>query len=401
VYTVKLNELLVLHQAIKETIIMKITDNFDSGNIRVIEASDPGNIQLEIKQDNQSDFFQWFHYKLQTQLDLNGGRLEHVMHLNNASHAAYIEGWEDYQAVASYDREHWFRVPTQYDGKKLTITLTPEYDSVYFAYFAPYSYERHQDLLHNAQMHLDCNLQVLGQTLDGRDMALLKVGEEGQGKRNIWITARQHPGETMAEWFVEGMLDRLLDEDDGVARALLNKAVFYIVPNMNPDGSVRGHLRTNAVGANLNREWLTPSMERSPEVFLVREKMLKVGVDMLLDVHGDEALPVNFVAGCEGVVNYDERHKTLEDKFKAMMIAITPEFQDERGYDKDQPGKANPTVGTNWVGNQFRCLAYTIEMPFKDNDLLPDYSVGWSDERSRLLGRDFLTGIYHIIDDLR
>jgi murein tripeptide amidase MpaA len=129
--------------------------------------------------------------------------------------------------------------------------------------------------------------------------------------------------------------------------------------------------------------------------------MLEVGVDMLLDVHGDEALPVNFVAGCEGVVNYDERHKALEDKFKSMVIAITPEFQDERGYDKDEPGKANPTVGTNWVGNQFKCLAYTIEMPFKDNDLLPDYSVGWSDERSSLLGRDFLTGVYHIIDDLR
>ncbi|NQZ28679.1 MAG: carboxypeptidase family protein [Colwellia sp.] len=380
---------------------MQITDNFDSGNIRVIDASDASNIQLEIKKDNQSDFYQWFHFKLQTDLTANGDRLEHVMHLNNAGKSAYTEGWEDYQAVASYDREHWFRVPTQYDGEKLTITLTPEHDSVYFAYFAPYSYERHQDLIHNAQMHLDCHLQVLGQTIDGRDMTLLKIGEEGEGKRNIWITARQHPGETMAEWFVEGMLDRLLDEDDGVARALLNKAVFYIVPNMNPDGSVRGNLRTNAVGANLNREWLEPTMERSPEVFLVREKMLEVGVDMFLDVHGDEALPVNFVAGCEGVVNYDARHKALEDKFKEFMVAITPEFQDERGYDKDEPGKALPTVGTNWVGNQFKCLAYTIEMPFKDNDLLPDYSVGWSDERSSLLGRDFLTGVYHMVDDLR
>ena len=28
---------------------------------------------------------------------------------------------------------------------------------------------------------------------------------------------------------------------------------------MNPDGSVRGNLRTNAAGANLNREWMTPS----------------------------------------------------------------------------------------------------------------------------------------------
>lgn len=38
------------------------------------------------------------------------------------------------------------------------------------------------------------------------------------------------------------------------------------VPNMNPDGTWRGHLRTNAVGANLNREWEKPTLERSPEV---------------------------------------------------------------------------------------------------------------------------------------
>ena len=35
---------------------------------------------------------------------------------------------------------------------------------------------------------------------------------------------------------------------------------------MNPDGTWRGHLRTNAVGANLNREWANPSRETSPEV---------------------------------------------------------------------------------------------------------------------------------------
>lgn len=35
---------------------------------------------------------------------------------------------------------------------------------------------------------------------------------------------------------------------------------------MNPDGSYRGHLRTNASGANLNREWKEPTLEKSPEV---------------------------------------------------------------------------------------------------------------------------------------
>jgi hypothetical protein len=40
-------------------------------------------------------------------------------------------------------------------------------------------------------------------------------------------------------------------------------------------------------------------------------------------------------------------------------------------------------------------------MPIKDNDLLPDYSIGWSDSRSSILGRDFLAGVHHMIDDLR
>ena len=375
---------------------MQISSKFDSGNIHVVDASSPSNIVLEINKDNQSDFYQWFHFKLN-----NNERVEHVLTLRNAGQSAYTEGWVDYQAVASYDREHWFRVPTEFDGQNLTITFTPDQDSVYFAYFAPYSYERHQDLLHNAQLDIDCQLQVLGQTIDGRDMSVLKVGEEGNNKKVIWITARQHPGETMAEWFMEGFIDRLLDEDDGAARALLDKAVLYLVPNMNPDGSVRGHLRTNAVGANLNREWETPSMERSPEVFLVREKMLATGVDMFLDIHGDEALPYNFVAGCEGIPSYDDRHKALEDNFKHILLAITPEFQDDIGYDKDAPGEANLTVGASWVGEQFKCLSYTIEMPFKDNDLLPDHSVGWSDNRSSLFGRDVLTAVYHIVDDLR
>ncbi len=375
---------------------MQISANFDSGNIDVISAQNPADIQLAIKKDYNSEFYQWFHFKLH-----NTEHTEHVMHLNNAGKSAYVEGWENYQAVASYDRQHWFRVPTEFDGTNLTITFTPEHDSTYFAYFAPYSYERHQDLIHSAQLDIDCQLQVLGQTLDGRDMSVLKVGEEGEGKKVIWITARQHPGESMAEWFMEGFIDRLLDEDDGVARSLLNSAVFYLVPNMNPDGSARGHLRTNANGANLNREWQTPSMENSPEVYLVREKMLETGVDMLLDIHGDEALPFNFVAGCEGIPSYDERHKALEEKFKNVLLAITPEFQDDKGYDKDEPGQANLTVCANWVGEQFKCLSYTVEMPFKDNDLLPDYSVGWSDERSSLFGRDFLTAIYHVVDDLR
>lgn len=375
---------------------MKITSNFDSGNIEVIQAERPDNIRLAIRQDAHSDFYQWFHFKLYSAADI-----EHVMVIENASGSAYPDGWKDYQPVASYDRETWFRVPASYDGKALTIRHTPEQETVYYAYFQPYSWERHQDLVQWAQQSGWCQQVYLGSTLDGRDMTMLVIGEPAEHKASIWITARQHPGETMAEWLIEGLLQRLLDDEDGVARQLLSKAVFYVVPNMNPDGSVRGHLRTNAKGVNLNREWAAPSMENSPEVYLVREQMVASGVDLYLDVHGDENLPYNFVAGSEGIPSYNARIARLETEFKNALLRVSPEFQTTFGYPTDAPGTANLTVASSNIAEAFQCLAYTLEMPFKDNADLPDADYGWSAKRSQQLGSDCLIAIHAVLDTLR
>lgn len=48
---------------------------------------------------------------------------------------------------------------------------------------------------------------------------------------------------------------------------------------------------------NLNREWVVPCADNSPEVFHARAQMDAIGVDFLADVHGDEELPYNFIAG--------------------------------------------------------------------------------------------------------
>lgn len=178
---------------------MKIFSNFESGNIRIVHADSPDDIQLTIPADNQSDFAQWFHFRLESQPDVS-----HHFSLLNLSTSAYPEGWKDYDVVASYDREEWFRIPAKFDGDTLTFTVIPEFGSMYFAYFAPYPYDRHLDLLHQAQTHFHCQLETLGATLDNHDISLLTIGEPADGKKNIWIIGRQHPGETMAEWCIEG-----------------------------------------------------------------------------------------------------------------------------------------------------------------------------------------------------
>ncbi|MEZ8025716.1 M14 family metallopeptidase [Enterovibrio norvegicus] len=375
---------------------MKIFSNFESGNIQVVSADTPNDIQLTIPADNQTDIAQWFHFRLETT-----PQTPHSFKILNLSKSAYPEGWKDYDVVASYDRDEWFRIPAEFDGDTLSFTAIPECGSMYFAYFAPYSYDRHQDLIHSAQVHFACQLETLGQTLDGNDISMLTIGEPAEGKKNIWVIGRQHPGETMAEWFIEGLLLRLLDETDTVGRALIDNAVIRVVPNMNPDGAIRGHLRTNAIGVNLNREWETPSVENSPEVYYVRERMLETGVDMMLDIHGDEAIPYNFVAGSEGIPSYSKELEALENHFKQALLTITPEFQDEFGYDKDEPGKANLTLCSNWVGETFKCLSYTVEMPFKDHISQADELYGWSPERSAMFGHDMLAAIWATLPKLQ
>lgn len=375
---------------------MHISANFDAGNIEVINAEDQTNIQLAIRPDVGGEFFQWFNFRLSGEVGE-----QYVLNIMNAGKASYLAGWKDYQAVASYDREYWFRLPTSYKDGKLTITAELACESIQIAYFAPYSYERHQDLLAAVQVHPLACLEHLGETLDKRDLTLVKVGNGDSKKRSIWITARQHPGETMAEWLVEGLLNSLLDEDSATAKLLLEKANFYIVPNMNPDGSVRGHLRTNAVGTNLNREWANPSLEKSPEVFHVINKMEETGVDLFYDVHGDEALPYVFLAGSQGTPSYNDRLAHLRDKFSEVLKLASTDFQSEFGYDIDAPGTANMTIATHWVAERFDCLANTLEMPFKENANLPFEDTGWSPERSIKLGEASLVAMLAVVDELR
>lgn len=374
---------------------MNISSNFDSGNIIVVAADKPEDIQLKIRKDTNSDFFQWFYFRM---VGAKGKACKY--RILNASESAY-PAWEGYHAVASYDNENWFRVPSSFNNGELIINHTPEYNSVYYAYFAPYSYNQHLALVGEAEKSDLCSLQYVGETVEKRNIDCLVIGTPKEGKRKIWIIARQHPGESMAEWFMQGSIKRLLDSNDPVSQKLLETAVFYIVPNMNVDGSIHGNLRTNSLGVNYNREWLEPSIEKSPEVYHIRNMMDKIGVDMCLDIHGDEELPYNFISRNEGIPKYTKRIENLEQDFIDSWLKVSPDFQYGIGYPKSEAGKANMTVCAKHIGQRFDCLSLTIEMPFKDNNTMPNPTFGWSPQRSIHLGKSIVNVVLDIVHKLR
>ena len=225
--------------------------------------------------------------------------------------------------------------------------------------------------------------------------------EMGDGDTQVWLYARQHPGETQAEYWMEGAIDMLTDLSDPHTRVLLEKCRFHIVPNCNPDGSCRGHLRTNYLGVNLNREWAEPSAERSPEVLAIRNTMDELGVHWAMDVHGDEAIPAAFMAGFEGIPSWTDDQGDRYNAFINRLSARTPDFQTELGYTKAGPGKANLSMSTNQLAERFgpshQCVAMTLEMPYKDTMHGNDPDQGWSPERSRLLARECLATLAEMV----
>ena len=367
---------------------LSIDAGFDSGNIDVL-GIDGATARLAIRRDNASDFFQWFHFRVSAP----AGE-EVVLKLTGLEASAYPGGWPGYDACVSEDRAYWARAASTYDkdeqGGTLTVRYLPAGGVFWVAYFAPYSMERHHDLIAEAASSEGVDYVRLGTTLDGQPIDCLEMGE---GNVQVWLYARQHPGETQAEWWMEGALECLTDPADPVARALRAKCRLHIVPNCNPDGSRRGHLRTNAVGTNLNREWADPSPERSPEVLAIRNRMDETGVDFAMDVHADEAIPAVFLAGFEGIPSWKEEQGEGFYRYQRILDRRTPDFQTKLGYPKAPAGRANLTMSTNQLAERFGAVSMTLEMPYKDLADFPEPEQGWSPERCKLLGRECLAAL--------
>lgn len=359
---------------------------FDSGNIEVLSITGTS-ARLAIRKDRDSEFYQWFHFRVS-----NAAGREVTLVITGLTGSAYPGGWPGYRAAVSEDRAFWGRAETSYDraAGELTISYTPTANLAWFAYFAPYSMERHHDLIAGAALADGVTHRVLGRSIEGQPVDCLDLGT---GPKQVWLYARQHPGESMAEWWMEGALDCLTDPADPVGRKLRQLCSFHVVPNVNPDGSCRGHLRTNAAGINLNREWHAPSVEKSPEVLCIRGAMDATGVDFAMDVHGDEAIAAVFMAGFEGIPAWTADLQAGYDRYKTILERRTPDFQTRLGYPVTPKGRGNLAMSTNQLAERFGAVAMTLEMPFKDNDDLPDAAQGWSPERSAQLGRECMAAL--------
>ncbi|HSQ61574.1 MAG TPA: M14-type cytosolic carboxypeptidase, partial [Polyangiaceae bacterium] len=286
---------------------MRVLSPRDGGKIQLLRAGKT-EARLAIRADDRNpEFRQYFAFVAR---DLGGARC--AFEIANAGDCTYADAFEGYRVCASADGEDWFRVPTEWGGRTLRFECEGQ-DAMAFAYYPPYGRARRRALVDSVRASGRGAVHDLGRTVRGETMQLLSLGRRDEAAPKLWIVAQQHPGETMAGWFMEGLVGRLASDDDDTVSRLLDESSVFLVLCMNPDGALAGNHRTNAVGTDLNRCWWEADKRISPEVLCVRDAMYEHGVDFFLDVHGDEHVPYVFVAGAEGNPQYTDRIEALEE----------------------------------------------------------------------------------------
>ena len=193
------------------TVPVTVNCAFDGGNIQVVNAEDCTSalgVQVKVRDDPYTEFErkthkQWFYFRAAGRFRGRNATFSIV----NANEVSYPSAWPGSQIVYSYDRKDWRRCETRWDAASghLSWTLAPAADVVWFAYFAPYSLEQHNDLIAFCAASPLAKVEEMGRSLDGRALDVVVAGE---GQLKCWVIHRQHPGETQAEWFAEGLLER-------------------------------------------------------------------------------------------------------------------------------------------------------------------------------------------------
>ena len=147
---------------------------------------------------------------------------------------------------------------------------------------------------------------------------------------------------------------------------------------------------------------MRPRAEKSPEVLCVRNAMDETGVDFAMDIHGDEAIPANFLAGFEGIPSLTERQtQSVQPCSATRSSGCRPTSRPRQGYEVPAPGEANMSMSTTQLAERYGCVSMTLEMPFKDNFDLPDPVYGWSPERSKYLAGACLDALHAILPELK
>ena len=192
----------------------------------------------------------------------------------------------------SDDGRTWKTVPTEsLPGNRVQLHVQMRASQLYVARIEPYRLSDLERFLGSIRASRVVQITPIGKTVAGRELEIVRIGNPDAPYR-VFVRARAHPWESGSNWVAQGLIQRLLKDDDE-SRRFLSVYTVSVLPMANKDGVARGGTRFNLRGKDLNREWNKPAdPELAPENAAL-EKWLEAAIasgrrpHLALELHND------------------------------------------------------------------------------------------------------------------
>jgi len=288
---------------------VRFNTHFEGASLGTIEAVGPDHYRCHVK--GQQDEFgrnrqaSWYYFRV----DGARGRTLKLVMTDFVGEYNFKPGacpmGPSIVPVISHDGTNWESAASvQWDEqtKEATIEVAPERDSIWIAHQPPYTHSMLVKLLKEVDQFADARVEVIGRSVEGRDLELVTVTSEGipdQDKKTVWLQARQHAWESGTSYVMEGAL-RFVTSNDPVAKDLRDKVVFKFTPMVDVDGVANGQIRFNGHGYDVNRHWNEVDLVHKsylklmPEIWYTKKAIISHvdsgrPIDLMVNLHNTES----------------------------------------------------------------------------------------------------------------
>ncbi len=328
---------------------IKFDADFESGNLASVSTSDSTYFEITTIEDIGG---RWFYYRISGVKD----RLIKVKVTNSDVN----------RPMYSYDNNNFDRFTESEAPSRNYFEKIFSEDTVYVAYYTPYTYSYLQERLGDWQNSEFVKIDTLGFTEHNfpvQEIVLTDTSVPDSNKFRVWIHARTHPGETPSSWHFDGIMQELL-KDDEVIDYYRKNIIFYLYPFNNPEGVYYGRSRTNYYGVDQERQWNKSDAETASAVLLLKNRMKEINSEQVLSValnlHSQaSSRPTFWIHKAGSTSNYFYRR---EYQFSNLAISDLPYFI-QSDYDESNLRSYFPE-GFMWDNYGDKILALTYETPY-------------------------------------
>lgn len=321
---------------------MKIISNYEGSSIDILKYNDNQNIAyLSLKKENNS-YSQYYNFIIENNQNKDG-----YVYIQNIKLSKYYDKDSIFfpykRLLTSND---WNRIDNNSfsisdnmlmiklnPNEKFEISLVPRYTNEHL--------ERFLDTIKNLE-YVKISHNIIPK---------IELGDSNLP--TIFVIGRQHPGETLSSFFIEGMINSIIN-----SKQLLSKYHFVFYPIVNTIGVKNGcHRYIN--GTDFNRVW--QSNKCPEEIKYIKKELQLYNIVYFIDVHNDEITPMDYIR-----VSGNFTKEKIADF--VVLKAMNPLYRLLRSIVK-QKKIINISFKTarEYVRKKYGCTSILIELSMKEN----------------------------------